>query len=409
MMLCKTAKPEKPEKIHTRDSDSSPIWSSSLTKKDAVALFGTIQDISDEWDAFAPEGDLFLNSRYFHFLESNPPTGFQFGYLLFYREGYPTGIAYCQWVNFSGAKHLDLSPLPQWRQWILKRISISILVCGNMMLTGHSGYAFSQEIPREEQAQLLGKALDLLMMDRNVPQRKASIWVIKDVPQSNSDCFDALPSCTGFHIQPGMAIHFDPDWKSFDDYLGALTSKYRVRAKRAARKMKGIDTLPLNAARHNIFRKDIHQLYREVAYHSGFNIVELPEAYFAQMSEHFEDDFSAKAFVADGEIIGFYTLVRSAPNNLDAHYLGFNGQENRKRQLYLNMLFDMIKTGIGMKVRRINFSRTALEIKSSVGARPEQFKLYTKHRCMLINALFPFSFQKFVPPHVWEERHPFGK
>ena len=39
-----------------------------------------------------------------------------------------------------------------------------------------------------------------------------------------------------FSIQPKMILHLREDWTTFEDYLAAMTSKYRVRAKRAFKK-----------------------------------------------------------------------------------------------------------------------------------------------------------------------------
>lgn len=409
MIHCITAKPLQSAQRQTVQGSDAAVRSYTIDKSTSVSLFTSIHQVSKQWDGLAPPGQMFLSSRYFAFLESNTPKGFAFGYLLFYRDDKPIGIAYCQWAPFSGQRHLDHSSMSSWKRWLLSRISISILFCGNMMLTGQNGFAFHKSIGSTEQARLLRAALDKLLSDHSLPERKAKMWVIKDVPQDQTAHFDALSSCTGFTVQPGMEISLDDRWNSFDDYLDNLASKYRVRAKRAMRRMKGVDLLPLNRVRHTIFGDDLHHLYRQVAAHSGFNMVELPNGYFENMSEFFGEDFQAMAFTSSGEIIGFYTLVRSAPNHLDAHYLGFSGEENRSRQLYLNMLFEMIKAGIEMKVSTINFSRTALEIKSSVGAKPTHYRLYARHSCGLINAMFPFWFQKFVPAASWEERHPFGK
>ena len=49
------------------------------------------------------------------------------------------------------------------------------------------------------------------------------------------------------------------------------------------------------------------------------------------------------------------------------------------------MLYDLIKEGLDKKVARIDMSRTAVEIKSTVGAVPHDMYLYLKHTNTFLN------------------------
>ena len=72
-----------------------------------------------------------------------------------------------------------------------------------------------------------------------------------------------------------------------------------------------------------------------------------------------------------GELLGFCTLIQNG-SAYDAHFLGLKETSNREHQLYLNMLFDMLGKAIERSdINTIVFGRTALEIKSSVGATPK--------------------------------------
>jgi hypothetical protein len=57
---------------------------------------------------------------------------------------------------------------------------------------------------------------------------------------------------------------------------------------------------------------------------------------------------------------------------MDTYFLGYDDSIQREKMLYLNMLYDMIAYSINKGFKEIIFARTALEIKSSVGAN--QFK-----------------------------------
>ncbi|MBK7342452.1 MAG: hypothetical protein IPJ06_04690 [Saprospiraceae bacterium] len=80
--------------------------------------------------------------------------------------------------------------------------------------------------------------------------------------------------------------------ESYSDYLGDLSSKYRVRANKArkilAKKSFGRNLTSPRSALHCL---QLHALYQEVADDSGFNVITLDEHYFAGMKESLGEDF----------------------------------------------------------------------------------------------------------------------
>ena len=55
-----------------------------------------------------------------------------------------------------------------------------------------------------------------------------------------------------------------------------------------------------------------------------------------------------------------------------AHFVGFGKQKNADIKYISNILLVLIQEAIRLKLNSIDFARTALEIKSSVGAQSEQ-------------------------------------
>lgn len=406
-MICSARKVRQPNHPSSR-SFAEADWSTSLGDRYSVLLFRQIHSIAEVWDRIVPSDNFFLQSPYFEFLEEYPPEGYKFGYLLFLHEEQPVGAAYCQWVQFRGGEHLDLSDSPAWKRWIANRTRVNLLICGNMMLTGRNGFAFLPEVEEEKEAELLENTLDALMRKYRSDVPRPSLWMVKDVPEEKHRFFEEKPQLTGFEIEPRMGIDLDPAWKSQDDYLEAMKSKYRVRARRAFKKMEGVERVSLGNSQLQFFQKELHELYLKVARNSGFNMVFLSPLYFEGLELHFPKGCQVRAYLKEGRIIGFLTLLRNY-DELEAHFLGFEPEENYRHQLYLNMLYDIIAYGIEKRAKHINFARTALEIKSSVGANPESFYQYARHSCRLINRFLPQIFGAFVPRISWQPRHPFGK
>jgi len=72
------------------------------------------------------------------------------------------------------------------------------------------------------------------------------------------------------------------------------------------------------------------------------------------------------------------------------------------------MLYDYVKIGIERKLGFINFGRTAGEIKSTLGAVPEELTCYVRHKKSVANFLFK-PFIRKIKPSVFEQRFPFKK
>ena len=92
---------------------------------------------------------------------------------------------------------------------------------------------------------------------------------------------------------------------------------------------------------------------------------------------------------------------------MDTYFLGYDDNVQREKMLYLNMLYDMIGYSINKKYNRIIFARTALEIKSSVGAKAVDMFGLMKHNNPILNLLVAKTFKYFEPKLEWQERNPF--
>ena len=111
-------------------------------------------------------------------------------------------------------------------------------------------------------------------------------------------------------------------------------------------------------------------------------------------------------YFEDGELTGFYTTVQNG-TELEAHFLGMDLEKNRSQQLYLNMLFDIIREGIAMGAPKIVFARTAMEIKSSVGAKAIEMSSFIRHRNGFSNRFISQLMGFLSPSESWQPRHPF--
>jgi hypothetical protein len=71
------------------------------------------------------------------------------------------------------------------------------------------------------------------------------------------------------------------------------------------------------------------------------------------------------------------------------------------------MLYDMVEKAIGLGLQQLVLSRTALEIKSSIGAVPQELPCWLRGRKRWSSALIPLIAPYVAPPTEWTQRHPF--
>jgi hypothetical protein len=128
--------------------------------------------------------------------------------------------------------------------------------------------------------------------------------------------------------------------------------------------------------------------------------------YFYELKKALGSKLIINAYWLEGTLIAFSTGIDNG-HELNAHFLGLDDQYNTSHQLYLRILLDLIDMGIKQKNEVVNFSRTALEIKSSVGAEPMRpFVLLRAHN-QLVNWLLPYFFDLLNPSESWTPRTPF--
>ena len=206
-------------------------------------------------------------------------------------------------------------------------------------------------------------------------------------------------------VQPNMILEVPKQWNSMEDYVSELHKKYRSRYKTAIKK-KDIVVKELSETDIQTHQKAIFRLYKNVSNNASINSFTLPEHHFYALKTNLKDAFKVFGYFLDEELVGFFTLIENN-TRLETYFLGYNSNLNHKHQLYLNMLYDMIKYGIEHDFKTIVFARTAMEIKSSVGAKPVEMVMYMKHTKPVLNSVLKFSMGFMTPKQEWQERHPF--
>jgi len=378
-------------------------------------LFTSAIDLPRVWDALVVH-DIFLQTTYLKALEEAAPKNITLYYFGFYIEQELVGIAVMQrvklYLNDMFRNHDDSCFQERFKNQVSKVLKGNILVVGNLTHTGQHGIYFkSNAITNEEFMSTLLKAVDVLkrkiktVFNKNIRAVLLKDYFLTDTILQTKNALNT----SGFHhivVQPNMVLNLPEHWVHFEDYISELNKKYRDRYKSARKKSESIITKELDVTAVFNQSETLYKLYKNVASNAKINSFILPENHFYTFKKQLGANFKVFGYFNKNELVGFYTLIL---NNkyLETYFLGYDSEYQYKHQLYLNMLYDMAQFGINNQFKTIVYARTAMEIKSSIGAKPKDMVMYLKHTNWFMNGILKYIFRLMNPSKIWEERHPF--
>ena len=395
------------------ESDTSRTFNLSDIPSLSFSCYDNIADCQTLWNQAAFNGPNVLSEAPFlNAVSENFKNDMRQFYTIFYVDGVVAGRAMFQgglWEADSSYQDEDQAQSSfSVKNWFAKKVKFIGILCGNVLLTGEYGFDFDfTKIEKSKVPKIIGKVAAAVkeVFYQDTKYSAAVIGKDMDVTQElNKDWISQ-----GYHhfsVQPNMILDIHDDWKSFDDYLGSMTSKYRVRAKRAYKKSKDISFREFDEAEIEKHLDQIYNYFLSVQKNAGFNLVYLKPNYFLALKQHLGDRYKLFGYFLEGRFVGFNTVIINN-DELEAHFLGFDKDVNINHQLYLTMLYDKVKKAIQQGSKKIVFARTAMEIKSSVGATPKELCIYLRHENRMLNKVVSPIISVLNPEEKWVQRHPF--
>ncbi len=374
------------------------------------SYFNSIEKIATAWNEKCPN-DQYWKSNYHVALESSLPNGLKPFYCFIRKENKNIGIAYFQYKKINLAEAIKLKKenfsSKVFKKVVLANLNMDTLIVGNLLLTGKYGFVFDNDVLFNLQFELVESAVKHFCDFQKSHKINIGPVLIKDFFENEVYQNQKFFTYTKFIVQPNMIMAFPENWSSMQDYSDALKAKSRTRYNRARNKFSHISCRFLNEVDLETYKIQMHKLYRNISDNVDFNLFVLSSDYFLALKKNLKDNYIIKAYFNNAdEMVGFFTMMNNN-DHLDAHFLGYNPECNKECQLYLNMLYDMIDFGCSSHLNKIFMSRTALEIKSSVGAKPYKMYCYLKHFNSFYNSFTPKIVNLLYRDETWEERSPF--
>ena len=373
-------------------------------------IYSSIAQLPNAWDDVAFE-NAFLQTAYLKVLEESAPTNMQCFYIGVFEKSVLIGVALAQYLDLNKLESFgerDKCFKTYIRNFVFKNFASHVLFIGNNMITGQNAFCFRKEIDFKNISQLLSFCANEIVAFFKKQNITIHIVSFKDFYQDTTQELKKFDFSTiyEFNTQPNMIFVLDKNWKTNEDYVAAFSKKYRDQYKRAHKKFEGIETRELSLEEIIFYEKRIYDLYHYVAKNAPFNTFFLAQNHFSTFKKQCGKKFILIGYFLNNELVGFYTLLLNG-NTLETYFLGYDEQVQKEKMLYLNMLYDMTKFGIENQFKKIIFGRTALEIKSSIGAEPVIMSGFIYHKNKWINTYFDKIFPKLEPALSWQQRHPF--
>lgn len=369
-------------------------------------IFGSVKELPTDWNKIIGQQNIMLSEEYFHVLEESKPENMKCFFVGFFADETLIGGALFQYLNFIEHKTFQKDEvLCSVRNFLAKKFTKDVMILGNNMLTGQNGFYFDTSKIHTDKAMSLLNDASTTLQSR---YRRSSLIIFKDYQKPFLKNFDErkFKRFFRFSVQPNMILNIKPEWKAFENYVDDFSKKYRARLKSAKKKLEGIQKIELDFKAVKMHQKEMNVLYQNVAENAPFNTFFLTNHHFENIKQNLQENFKVFGYFSDDKLIGFYTLIINN-QDIDTYFLGYNKEIQKEKQIYLNMLFDMTEFGITNQFKRIIFGRTALEIKSTIGAEPVEIFGLIKHNNKAINTFIEKIFSSLNPKVEWLQRKPF--
>lgn len=378
--------------------------------------FSSVDEIPEEiWQQLNCTDNLYLNPKYLSAIATHHPQ-IEFAYLVLLDDN-EKAIAFTtiQIVDFYlDSIQNELQSMVEWIKCVGRKIGLispekpfRILTSGNTFVSGERGIFIKENQDKNKVIKEFAKAIIHFVNTAAKRKKTISAFMLKDFIKESLPITNELHELNyySFKVEPNMVLKIDEDWHSFDDYLAAMKTKFRVKAKKAMQLSSELEMAEISEENIHHFLPKMTELYKSVSSSSSFNLGEFNLEAYKSLKQNLGENYVIKGYFLGKELVGFLSGMYNQ-NTLDAHFVGINYKLNKKYAIYQRMLYDYVKLGIHKKLKCINFGRTASEIKSSVGAVPQDLTIYLRHKKSLPNTILK-PFLKRIQPTMFKQNMPF--
>lgn len=383
-----------------------------------ISIYRKIVDVpSLIWNSPIKNQNKLLEFKYLRLIEELHQSQLSFYYCVCFHQDEFVGFYFFQENTFHGKNLIDYFPSTSSGTFIkrlgakmlglfkpiVNSIHLPMLNAGNVFMTGEAGCYCNLSITPITRCKLQLKCIEEIL--QQYPHIKAVLNADFYENQAAIGAYYLAKNYNYLDIEADNIMQLQSSWNTFEDYVSALSSKYRVRAKKILKLSDEVKRRVLSLEDVKSQQADINFLYHQVADKVSFKLATLHPDFFYEQKKVMPENYLIEGYYLDGKMIGFisiYLLDTSA----EVHYFGINYSMLKDYHLYQRMLYDVVDISILAKKEKIHFGRTAPEVKTTIGATVHPMFGYLKHRNPFINYIMGF-FTKRLKPRQYVLRNPF--
>ena len=377
-----------------------------------IAIADSIAQLDrDAWDDVVDGASWFFSHDYLAMLERVPPSVVEPRYALVSDEQGPVAAVVLQWAEVDGTR---LRPLPRTggeddelnplrrlvdklsrpaRAAFASRLRERVLVCGNLLTYGQHAVAVAPDVEPDSVWPAVAEVLYRVRRAEKLAGQ-AGFVLIKDIPQADNAGVAQLQGLgyRGIETEPNMVLALAPAWRTHDDYLASLASKYRSAVKNQILQPIAAAGLAVRAyVPAGALARRTHELYLGVHENAALRPFTLHPGYFAELAATAGERVRF-AGLFDGPddtpaaLLGFIVTLADVDEALGYH-IGFAQDDPRGLPLYLRLLHASVADAIALRAPALSLGRTALEPKARLGAKPRPMQVWLRHRQPVFNRI----------------------
>lgn len=376
-----------------------------MTPARRITLLSDPEGLPADWEAWVGGRSVVLSRPHLRAMAAAPLPGAtlllalaeeggkRVGAALFHRVRMRPGLLPRAEAEGPWPVRLFLWALGRWPLW-----PRHLLICGNLLHADAPGFICAETVA--DPAALLHELAEAARGDGGAPVG----MVMLKTPDldAQAEQLTGLGYARVDAVEPSMRLEIPTEWTDFDAYVAALRTKYRQRLKAARRKGRGLRRVALDAAGMARHGSALEALMVPVLARADVSLAPLPAASLVALKAELGEALRVVLYRQDGAIVGFAASIHQG-DSLDGLWVAADEGVNAPLALYQNALYDFIDEAIRLGCSRLCLGRTALEIKSTVGAAAQPMPVYVRAPGWLLAALLRRAIPR-IPPPVWTPR-----
>jgi hypothetical protein len=355
----------------------------------AIAIADRFTQLSrDAWESVVAGHSIFHSAAYQLAFERVRPANIEPRHALIF-DGERPVAAMCLQIATLDLSHVgNPARARAWRS-LGRKMRQRVLICGNLLAYGVHGVCRTADSDRDAVWQAVTEVMYRVRRAEKLAG-KTDIVLLKDFTTEERVASAVLAKLSygAVETEPNMVLHIDPAWRSHEDYLASLASKFRSDIKnRVFRKfeeaglaIERLDDVAAEAPR-------LQELYLQVHGNAMLRPFTLGVDYWRELAALAGPAATIHVARRGAETLGFIVTLRDGDTAF-AYHIGFDRAAAADgTPIYLRLLHASLAQAIAQGSRRVSFGRTALEPKARLGCVPETTYVWARHRHPLMNQL----------------------